>query len=249
MIANYSDNYNSTDLIPSFFAGFTFRLLIPGGHAELSKVLLLPGQKRGKVIAFGMERIFQTIIKILLAVWLLTIHFPQYVLVYIAVSLLVIGGYFVIPRFSLIKNLHEKPVHYHAVFLWSIIFSAGVYLVMFTQYYLLLNDAFSISVWATAYTVVYIWSAGVIPISISGLGVREGLAVYFFSLYSVPAAYAVATSLFLFALNAILPALIGVVYIYKKRAHLKDVRHSIESTRDLWRNWYQNKNKIKDVTK
>ncbi len=242
MVSNYSDHFDFKDLIPSFFAGFTFRLLIPGGHAELSKVLLLPGQKRGKVVAFGMERIFQTMIKIMLSVWLLTIHFPQYYYIYIIISIIVIAGYIFIPQFSMLKSLYEKPVNYNRIFIWSVVFSAGVYAVMVIQYYILLVTTFPISFSSTAYTVVFLWSAGVIPISISGLGVREGLAVYFFNLYGVPGAYAVATSLFLFVLNAIIPALIGLYYIYQKRKYLKDVRSTWQSSRELWKSLRKNKN-------
>jgi hypothetical protein len=241
MISNYSDNFDSKDLIPSFFAGFTFRLMIPGGHAELSKVFLLPGKKRGKIMAFAIERVFQTIIKLLLAVWLLMVHFPQYLMIYIVISIAVIVGYFVIPKLSIVNNLHEKPVAYHVIFLWSVIFSAGVYLVMVFQYYILLHSTYPISFAATSYTVVYLWSAGIIPVSISGLGIREGLAVYFFNLYGIPGAYAVATSLFLFAINAIVPALIGIYYIYQKREHLKDVKSTLHSSRELWKSFRENK--------
>jgi glycosyltransferase 2 family protein len=244
MVSNYSDHFDYKDLLPSFLAGFSFRLMIPGGHAELSKVLLLPGKKRGKVMAFSMERIFQTFIKLILSVWLLMIHFPQYVVIYIIISALVIVAYFYIPKFSIVKSLHEKPVKYNIIFFWSIIFSAGVYAVMVMQYFILLNDAYPISLAATSYTVVYLWSAGIVPISISGLGVREGLAVYFFNLYGVPGAYAVATSLFLFAINAIIPALIGIYYIYQKRDHLKDVKNTMHSSRELWKSLRKNKNAL-----
>ena len=233
LVSTYSSDYSDLDLLPSFFAGFAFRLMIPGGHAELSKVYLLPGKKRGKVVAFGMERIFQTFVKIILAVGLLTVHFPQYQIYYLLVIVLTVAGYFVLPHIKLLTSLYEKEVSYHFVFLWSLLFSSGVYIIMLLQYYILLRTAYPISFSATAYTVVYLWSAGLIPVSISGLGIREGLAVYFFGLYGVPAAFAVATSLFLFVFNAILPALVGVYYIYQKREHLKEIKTSLQSTKNL----------------
>lgn len=233
LVSSYSTDYQNRDLIPSFFAGFAFRLMIPGGHAELSKVFLLPGKKRGKVVAFGMERIFQSIIKIILAVGLLVVHFPQYKVISILIILITIGAYFVLPHVKYLTGLYEKQVSYHSVFIKSIWYSAGVYAVMLIQYYILLRQAYPISFAATAYTVVYLWSAGLVPISISGLGVREGLAVYFFSLYGVPAAFSVATSLFLFVFNAILPALAGIIFIYQKRENLKEIKTSFKSTKNL----------------
>ena len=233
LVSSYSSDYHDRDLIPSFFAGFAFRLMIPGGHAELSKVFLLPGKKRGKVVAFGMERIFQSIVKIVLAAGLLVVHFPQYQTISILIILITIVIYFILPHVKYLTGLYEKQVRYHSVFIRSLWYSAGVYAIMLLQYYILMRQAYPITFDATAYTVVYLWGAGLVPISISGLGVREGLAVYFFSLYGVPAAFSVATSLFLFVFNAILPALAGVYFIYQKREYLREIRTSFKSTRNL----------------
>ena len=144
MVSSYSDNFQFADLLPSFFAGFAFRLMIPGGHAELSKVFLLPGRKRGKVMAFAMERIFQSLIKIALAVSLLYVHFPQYVMYYVIIMILLIVTYFILPHIRIMKGLEEKPVQYNRVFLWSLLFAAGIYVVMVLQYYILLNDAYPV---------------------------------------------------------------------------------------------------------
>jgi hypothetical protein len=80
-----------------------------------------------------------------------------------------------------------------------------------------------------------------VPISISGLGVREGLAVYFFRLYDVSPANAVATSLFLFVINTILPALVGTYYIYKKRSHFQEIKKGIKSTKEIIASARQNR--------
>jgi uncharacterized membrane protein YbhN (UPF0104 family) len=98
---------------------------------------------------------------------------------------------------------------------------------------LLINQVDLVSLLATYHTSVYLWSAGLVPISVSGLGVREGFAVYFFNFYGVSAAHAVATSLFIFAINTIFPALVGVYYIYRNRAYFGELKDSIKSTREI----------------
>ncbi len=235
LLNQYSNSFELRDLIPSFFAGFTFRLMIPGGHAELSKVFLLPGRKRGKIIAFGMERIFQTFLKIVLALAFLPIFFPGYLPVCVMLLILVLAGYLFFPKIPLLREYAEKETAYHSTFLVTALYSLGVYLVMVLQYHILIVEQYQIDLMATGITVIYLWSAGVIPISISGLGVREGLAVYFFNFYGVPAAYALATSLFLFVLNAILPALIGIPYIYRKRENFREFRSSLQTSREILR--------------
>ena len=112
---------------------------------------------------------------------------------------------------------------------------------MAIQYFILLNLNNSIKFIETMHTVIYLWGSGIVPISISGLGVREGLAVYFLKWYGINPAHAVATSLFLFFLNTIIPALIGIYFIYQKRQHLKDMKDTVKSTRSLWNELKNNK--------
>jgi len=74
-----------------------------------------------------------------------------------------------------------------------------------------------------------------LPISVSGLGVRENLAVFFLAKYGVPAYAAVGASLFIFFINAILPALIGLVFVIKRRQDLRDAQGAIKSvTRSIY---------------
>ncbi len=242
LLGQYSNSFEKRDLIPSFFAGFTFRLMIPGGHAELSKVFLLPGRKRGKVMAFGMERIFQTFLKIVLSVAFLPVFFPDYFWICFIVILIVLLGYLFFPRIPLLREYAEKETAYHQTFLMTALYSLGVYAIMVLQYHILIVEQYKIDLMATGFTVIYLWSAGVVPVSISGLGIREGLAVYFFQFYGVPAAYALATSLFLFVLNAILPALIGIPYIYRKREHFKEIRSSLQTSREILRSLRSDRN-------
>ena len=233
LVGQYSVSFQVRDLMPSYFAGFTFRLMIPGGHAELSKVFLLPGRKRGKIMAFGMERIFQSYLKIVLSFAFLPVFFPEYTWICVAAILIVIAGYAYFPRIPLLRTYAEKETPYHHTFLITALFSIAVYAVMVFQYHILISGQYTIRLSASAFTVIYLWSAGVVPISISGLGIREGLAVFFFQFYGVPPAYALATSLFLFVINAIIPALIGIPYIYRSRENFREIRSSLQTSREI----------------
>jgi len=233
LVERYSLHFNLADLLPSFFSGYAFRLLIPGGHAEFSKIFLLPGKKRGKVLAYGMEKYAQALIKIFALLIVIPFNFPDFKVYSILCLLLLLIGYFLFPKIPIIKTFQEKDVHYHRVIGMNFVFAVEIFVIMGMQYYLLLNEVDSISLSATYHTSVYLWSAGMVPISVSGLGIREGLAVYFFKFYSISAAHAVATSLFLFTINTIIPALVGVFYIYKHRAYFGEIKDSVKSTREI----------------
>lgn len=234
LVESNSISYQLTDLLPSFFAGFAFRLMVPGGHAEVSKILLLPGKKRGKAVAFGLEKFFQTFIKMVLITAAVPLTFPDYRWLCFGLLVLFATLYIFLPYLPWWKQFQEKEVNNHILFAKTLLFSIAVFLVMAFQYYILLNQSGEIALPETLQTVVYMWGAGLVPISISGLGIREGLAVYFLKMYNIPAAHAVATSLFLFTINAVVPALIGAVVIYRKRAHLKDMKETVQSTRELF---------------
>jgi hypothetical protein len=234
LVSSYSASFEVIDLIPSFFAGFTLRLLVPGGHAEISKVYLLPGKKGGKVMAFGMERFFQTFIKVILMTIVVPLHFKEYIVPVIVILMGFMALYFWLPHIPLFNRIREKEVHYHQLFAINLVYALVLFIIMTIQYYILLNSVHPISIFNTGQIVVYLWGAGVIPISISGLGIREGLAAYFFAQYGFAPAYAVATSLFLFTLNNIIPALYGGYFIYRKRSHFKDIKQTLQSTRELW---------------
>ena len=232
LVESHSDHYNKKDLLPSFFAGFALRLMIPGGHAEITKVFLLPGKKRGKVVAFGIEKYFQTYIKLILVLITIPLVFPEYRMVLWSAAAIVMASYFFLPlifQHSLMKKIQEKTVNHHRIFVYTLFYSLAIFSLLIYQYYILLNDFHSIDILDTSISVIFIWGSGLLPISVSGLGVRENLAVFFLAKYGIPAYAAVGASLFIFFINAIVPALIGLYFIIKRRHDLRDARGTIKS--------------------
>lgn len=232
LVESHSDHYDKKDLLPSFFAGFAFRLMIPGGHAEITKVFLLPGKKRGKVVAFGIEKYFQTYIKLILVLITIPLVFPEYRMVLWIAAAIAMGSYFFLPmifKHSLMKKLQEKTVNYHKIFILTLLYSIAIFCLLIYQYYVLLNDFNAIDFFDTSISVIFIWGSGLIPISVSGLGVRENLAAFFLAKYGVPPYAAVGASLFIFFINAIVPALIGLYFIIKRRHDLRDAEGTIKS--------------------
>jgi uncharacterized protein (TIRG00374 family) len=86
-----------------------------------------------------------------------------------------------------------------------------VYIVQFC----LLAFAFEAIPWTTALTATTstIFVKTILPLSIGDLGIREGASVYFFMKFNVQKATAFNSSLLLFAVNVLLPTLIGLIFI------------------------------------
>jgi len=256
LVESHSQHFDFKDLLPSFFAGFSFRLIIPGGHAEVTKVFLLRGKKRGKVIAFGIEKFFQTFLKVVLVLLTIPLVFPEYQIVLNSIAALIILGFLLLPfvlkkeRFS---KYQEKDVSYVRIFLLSLAHAIPIFLCIALQYFYLLSLSHEISFFQVMIVTVFVWGSGVIPISVSGLGVRENLAAFFLGQFSVSGASAVAVSLFVFFINAIIPAVIGVFVIMKRRHDLKDAGTEIRKiTKSVYEkskqrlNGRQNKNQKKE---
>jgi len=225
LISSHSHHYHLRDLLPSFFAGFAFRLMIPGGHAEITKIFLLRGRKRGKAIAFGVEKSFQTVFKIILISLAVPLVFPEYKLALWSFAFVVIIGIFLLPialKKEWFTKHQEKDVSYYKIFAISFLHSVPMFLIIALQYYYLLSLSFEIKYFQTFIVTIFILGAGLVPISVSGLGVRENLAVFFLGQFDIPGYSAVAISLLVFFINAIIPAIIGVFVIVKRKHDLKD---------------------------
>ncbi len=241
LIGSHSTDFNRSDLIPAFFSGFAFRLLIPGGHAEITKIFLLPGKKSGKVVAFGIEKYFEAYFKLTLVFFALPAVLPKLRVWLYAAGVLAAALFFVLPvllRLNIVNRFKEKEVDYTRVFRVVLLYSGSLFVTLTAQYFILLNAVQPLPLPTVLETVIFIWGAGLIPISVSGLGVRENLAAYFLALFAFPASAAVGVSLFIFFINVILPAVVGVVYIIRRRTHLSQARDTMaQAGREALKQW------------
>jgi uncharacterized membrane protein YbhN (UPF0104 family) len=79
--------------------------------------------------------------------------------------------------------------------------------------------AFSPTGFTTALaTYPYIVLAGDLPVSFSGVGVREGVAALLLSPYAVPSGAAVGASLVWFIFAVLMPAALGAIWLVVERA-------------------------------
>jgi len=241
LIREYSTDFHPGDILPSFLAGFTFRLILPGGHAEITKIFLLPGRKRGKIVAFGLERFFQTFIKLMLIAGALGMLFPAHRLLagMVAAGMLIV--YFLTPVLPFWKKIEEKPTNGQWTFLVNLGYSLLMFMFMGIQYYLIFWKLYPVRWDFTLATVAFLWGSGLVPITISGMGVREWMASYLFPLQGIPAGEGVAAALVIFFLNSILPALVGIYFIHRHRHHLKDIPPTLRQSGHQIKHWLRSR--------
>lgn len=97
-----------------------------------------------------------------------------------------------------------------ALFYACFIFQFAILASAFTNHYHFLNY-----IWAGN---LVMFTKSIIPaISFGELGIREGASVYFMKQVGETAAAGFNTSIFLFLINVLLPALVGLILIIKRR--------------------------------
>ena len=106
-------------------------------------------------------------------------------------------------RIRLLRQLLRRLIAFNACFACACL---GL---MSLQFYLLLSSLEPVG-WQVGLMLPIILVVSSLPISIMGLGLREGTAALLLSRYGVPMEAAVAAAFSLFVINALLPGLVGV---------------------------------------
>lgn len=215
--------HTSKQIVKAFFIGYAFRFLLPGGQGEVGKMLFIEGRKSHRLAAYVLEKVSQ-IYALLLLFGLAVAHlFPSYW--WIGLSITIALGIAVFFWHRLIKNRFIHPYvperfASRKFFLWQSVLGAFNILLIILEYEVFIRN-FSVGFADVASIVVVVLTIILIPITFAGLGLRETTASHLFNQYGVPLDIGIGVPLIIFALNVVIPALIGVVVflITRSRVH------------------------------
>lgn len=214
---NYTPVKN--EILKSHFIGTALRFLIPGGHATFGKVYFVTNPKRATLFSIGIERFMQTWTILWCGSWAGFFYFRQYSLYLrlIVVFLITIIPLIVYWSSRIFKKNSWKRYCTEFIRLVPLITLRQLFFFFLTvvQYYLIITQFLSIAFFRVLITVPLILLANIIPISYAGLGLRESFAIHLLGEYGIQPEIAVMTSLVIFILNSVLPALIGAYLILK----------------------------------
>jgi len=104
--------------------------------------------------------------------------------------------------------------HFLSTLAYSLVWLA----IVTCQMYFILNAFVPISLWSVflGFTAMMLFKS-LVNISISDIGIREAGTIYFFSLFGVPDAAALSASVVMFAINIIIPSMLGIFFLPKLR--------------------------------
>ncbi len=229
----------------TLLVGFTFAVVTPGQIGEFGRAFFISGRPRLELIGLSfMDKWFNLLPIILFGSFSLLllpglvmdgntylfvscgvlIALLWFVLLLITLSPRWVRDFFyainiMLPYRDKVKTLLSglDPIARRQALVLTLLGIAH-YLVYIVQFYLLVHSfqavAFFDSFRASAAT---IFVKAALPISIGGLGVGETAAVGFYRLFGVSHAAAFNSSVLLFSMNVLLPAVIGVLVLLKLR--------------------------------
>ena len=204
----------------SFLIGMGASLFTPARVGELARIACFPRQ-RSEVFTLVIADKFidmSTLLGVfvlslaLLSPWLGVVGLfglgCLWVLIYTGVSLTKGAKWmsqrsWLAERLRLLRQLPRRLIVLNAGF------ACACFGLMSFQFYLLLSSLQPVD-WQVGLTLPIILVVSSLPISIMGLGLREGTAALLLSRYGVPMEAAVAAAFSLFVINALLPGLVGL---------------------------------------
>ena len=204
----------------SFLIGIGASLFTPARVGELARIACFPRQ-RSEVFTLVIADKFidmSTLLGVfvlslaLLSPWLGVVGLfglgCLWVLIYTGVSLTKGAKWlsqrsWLAERLRLLRQLPRRLIVLNAGF------ACTCFGLMSLQFYLLLSSLQPVG-WQVGLTLPIILVVSSLPISIMGLGLREGTAALLLSRYGVPMESAIAVAFSLFVINALLPGLVGL---------------------------------------
>ena len=205
--------------ITSFFVGFSFRMISPGGVGVYGRMLYLPIRKKDSFLSITYEKMIQSWCIIFFASLASSLYFSglslflKFILPLAALSLPFI--------LLIISPLKRKYYNYFRQYRLTLIPALAIQittnLLTIFQYTIFLQNYTEFSFLSAFKSVPLVQAGNLIPITISGLGVREYLAVQVYPSLGISAELAVSCSLIVFCLSNLLPAFAGIIILLFKR--------------------------------
>jgi uncharacterized membrane protein YbhN (UPF0104 family) len=192
---------------------------MPGGYATFGKVIYVaPDRKKETFYSIVIEKFFLTWTVLFFASWSFIVFYQKWAISYVLIAIFISLLPFILPL--LMRRYVSREIlenYYRSVFF--IIMTQLLYTIMtFIQYYILLSafSEHSLSFMSVSLIISMILLANIIPITYSGLGLREAASALLLPTIGIPVEIAVGTSLIIFLINAVIPALPGIYFIAKR---------------------------------
>jgi len=222
--------FTAKQAIISHFSGFAFRLILPGSVGEVGKTFLLPGDNKLRIYTFLLDAFYSTgVMFFFFGISTFLLHPKMW---YMLSFCLIFFVFFWIYRLLLRTTNFKQHVPEHVPYFRLGFVNIGLTMLTLTAYifqYWMLMRQWGITLFDQAKACFFILGVGSIPLSFAGIGFRENAAQHVLQPFGIPAEAAVGGALFIFTVNVLVPALIGVILLnFASDIKLKDMKAMIK---------------------
>lgn len=212
------------EVLKSYLLGLPLRFAIPGGHASIAKIFYVSNSSR--IASFWstmLERGFLTWATWTFASGAAVVYFTDFplVLLLFAMALCMLAPEILYITLGLKDKWRPLQKPYSRMGAWMIIIQVASTLLTYLQYWLMLHRYVSLSFMESSLRMALVQFSNSIPITISGLGLRESFAIHFLKDAGITAEQAVSATLCLFIIQDVLPALVGLWFLIKAKPKLR----------------------------
>lgn len=211
---------NRAEVLSSYLIGIPLRFLIPGGTATYGKIFFVRNtSKVASAMSVTSEKFHMTWMSWTYASVAALFYFPlvplwlrlPFCLLCCLTPLIL---YYGLGRFEKTKSI---SILYAQKAPRIIGFQAVYVFITIIQLWMILNHLAQLSFFDAMIRIALTNFANTIPITISGLGLREYFAIHFLKTAGITAEQAVSATLTLFIFHDLIPALIGTIVLLKTK--------------------------------
>jgi len=230
LLIRASSGSNYTEALMSVLVGLAFGFLTPGRLGEFSRIAFINSDNKfGLAYLFVIDRIFELSIVMLLSIVgvfkLLGIHAGAVLTLLTAIVIFFLYNQDKLRRtlqftkLRLLKRINRlitgQKIVNAKLTTQCIGWSSFTFFILFFQLFLLISGFQAIEQYSVIAFFPLIVLGNILPITIGGLGTREGLAVFILSKANISAQTAISSSLLLFFVDIVLPAITGGILILR----------------------------------
>ncbi len=214
------EKVSNKEIITSILYSFSYSIFTPGRIGEIGRAFHITNSKKDEMVVLAFYEKFFAFCSLLL-LGLISLSFYQsfyYLIAVVVVLLLMFFSKHIaqhLPYFKKFTTILQK-VHITKILLISLLF---VFVYIF-QFYLILNAFKPVNIFSSFFFISIVMLVNAVPITFSGLGLRELASVYFFKHLFISPGQAASASLLLFAINILIPTLCGFI-LHLRPTHVK----------------------------
>ena len=213
-----NENVPNREIIKSILYSFSYSIFTPARLGEIGRAFHIPNSKKDELVILAFFEKFFAFGSLLLFGFLSLGIFKSYLffIIVILIIFILVESKMIVKFIPFIQRYKRviRRVKISKIFSISIIF---VFIYIF-QFFLVLNAFHIVQFFKSFFMISIVMFFNSLPITLSGLGIRELLSVYFFKELGISPASAASASLIIFFINILIPTFVGFgLHIFGKK--------------------------------